>query len=466
MPCPSVFVRLVADNCNLNGPALYCGGDLDANANYGAFYLNANDASNHDANIGARLIVWTHCFCFMRYGFSTPIGENTVIRTGLSSAARKAPRQTRRVQILKRKGNLLPALISDENIRRAIREVNRTHRYGRHHRKNRCVAWVEQTEAERVEELRHILRDGFPPSAARRRQLYDQSSRKWREIYEPKLWPDQYVHHALVQVIQPIILRRMDRWCCGSIPGRGPHYGARAIKRWMRTDHKGTRYCATLDIRHFYQSLTPETVMERIGSLIKDRRVLALCRETLADGVPIGSYCSQWYANAVLEPLDQYIHTLAEVRHYTRYMDNMTLFGPNKRKLRRAVAGVSAWLERHGLSLNGSRQIFPVRARMPDAMGYRYGRGYTLLRKRTVLRFKRACRRAYRRISGGQKPTVRQAMAIMSRAGALRHCNGEGILRVYLAPLGIRRLKSIIRREAVVAYGLHGGDRAALPRGA
>ena len=55
MPCPSVFVRLVADNCNLNGPALYCGGDLDANANYGAFFLAAGDASVRYADFGARL---------------------------------------------------------------------------------------------------------------------------------------------------------------------------------------------------------------------------------------------------------------------------------------------------------------------------------------------------------------------------------------------------------------------------
>lgn len=45
----------VADYCNLNGPALYCGGALVAHAAFGAFYLNANGASRHGAVIGARL---------------------------------------------------------------------------------------------------------------------------------------------------------------------------------------------------------------------------------------------------------------------------------------------------------------------------------------------------------------------------------------------------------------------------
>ena len=45
----------VADYCHLGGPALYCGGDLGADAYYGAFCLGAYDASNLDASIGARL---------------------------------------------------------------------------------------------------------------------------------------------------------------------------------------------------------------------------------------------------------------------------------------------------------------------------------------------------------------------------------------------------------------------------
>lgn len=349
---------------------------------------------------------------------------------------------------MKRAGNLTPILLSDENILTAIRDVNRTHRRGRHNRPNRCVLWVEATLQERVEELRAILRDGFTPSPARRRVIYDESSRKEREIYEPKLWPDQYVHHALIQAIQPSIMRGMDYWVCGSIPGRGAHHGIRGIKRWMREDVKGTKYCASLDIHHFYQSLQPRVVMHRMKQLIKDRRVLELIRETLADGVPIGSYCSQWYANAVLGPLDRMIRTLPGVSHYTRYMDNFTLFGPNKKLLRKAAAAIETWLNRCGMALNRSRQVFPTKSRTPDAMGYRFGRGYIIPRKKNVLRFKRACRRAMKRIAAGKLPTVRQAQSLLSRKGYLKHCCARRLIVEWFNPIGEHMLKQIIRRAA------------------
>lgn len=352
---------------------------------------------------------------------------------------------------MKRAGRLTPILIGDENILEAIREVNRTHRQGRHHRPNKTVLWVERTLPERVEELRGILRDGFTPSPARRRVIYDVSSRKEREIYEPRLWPDQYVHHALIQVISPVILRGMDAWVCGSIPGRGSHYGARGIRRWMRSDVRRTKYCCTMDIRRFYQSLQPRVVMYRMRQLIKDRRVLALISETLTDGVPIGAYCSQWYANAVLEPLDRFIRSRAGVAHYVRYMDNFTVFGPNKKQLRRLIADVDGWLRRCGMQLNRSRQVFPIKSRMPDAMGYRYGRGYVLPRKKNVLRFKRACRRALKRIRQGLQPTLRQAQSLISRRGYLMHCCARRLLREWFEPIGEGRLKQIIRENSRTA---------------
>lgn len=352
---------------------------------------------------------------------------------------------------MKRAGNLTPVLLSDENILAAIKEVNRTHRRGRHHRPNKCVQWVERTLQERVEDLRAILRDGFKPSPARRRIIYDQSSRKEREIYEPRLWPDQYIHHALIQVIAPIIMRSMDYWVCGSVPGRGTHHGAKGIRRWMREDIKGTKYCAQLDIYHFYQTLQPRIVMYRMRQIIKDNRVLALIEETLADGVPIGSYCSQWYANAVLEPLDRMIRALPGVSHFVRYMDNFTLFGPNKKLLRKAAVEIDTWLRRCRMCLNRSRQVFPTKSRMPEAMGYRYGRGYVLPRKKNVLHFKRACLRVMKRLEVGKLPTLRQAQGLLSRKGYMKHCCSRRLIVQWYDPIGEKLLKQIVRAEAMRA---------------
>ena len=71
------------------------------------------------------------------------------------------------------------------------------------------------------------------------------------------------------------MMRGMDDFCCGSIRGRGTIYGVKAIKKWMKNDKSGTRWCAELDIYHFYEQLSAEVVMDRMRELIKDRGYLA-----------------------------------------------------------------------------------------------------------------------------------------------------------------------------------------------
>lgn len=370
---------------------------------------------------------------------------------------------------MQRVGHLFEKLISDENLMQAINEVNATHHWHTHHRPNSCTAWVEETKAERVAELRQVIVEGFeqkPPKVTRR---WDASARKWRTVSEPAQWPDQYVHHALIQVLQPIFMRGMDFYCCGSIKKRGPHHGRKAIERWMERDPKGTKYEFSGDIKQFYQSLRPEVVMARMRQLIKDRRVLDLIWRIVKDGVLIGAYTSQWFANTVLQPLDQMIRQSGYAAHYVRYMDNLTIFGPNKRKLRKLHALVESWLNAHELRLKDDWQIFRTvtksgkkpeelkaprrgvkreKRRMPDAMGYRYGRGYTLPRKHNLLRIKRAVERYRKRRDRGQRTLAGNAHSLISRMGQLKHCNNYNLYRmIYRGERIQRELKNIIRQQ-------------------
>ena len=205
---------------------------------------------------------------------------------------------------MKRVGDLWSTVVSDDNLSEAIDEVNRTHRWHRKHRPNRCTIWVEQTKAERIKDLRRILEQGFVQSKPRHIRRYDASAQKWRDIHEPRQWPDQYIHHALIQAIQPVLMCAMDPYCCGSIRKRGADLCRKSIKKWVGKGDKRTKYCFQCDIYHFYDSLTPEVVMYRMRQLIKDHRVLNLIEATVKDGIFIGAYTSQWYANTILQPLD------------------------------------------------------------------------------------------------------------------------------------------------------------------
>lgn len=360
---------------------------------------------------------------------------------------------------MKRTNNIWGVLISDDNLSLAIDEVNRTHHWYGNHRPNRCTAWVELTKRERIDDLRSILNAGFRQHAFRMRPRYDASSQKWRETNEPKQWPDQYIHHALIQAITPTLMRGMDPYCCGSIRSRGSSKARKSISKWMKSDIKGTKYCLQCDIYHFYPSLASDVVMARMRELIKDGKTLDLIERTLFEGVKIGAYTSQWYANTVLQPLD---HMIREgdfrISHYERYMDNFTIFGPNKRKLHRLLAAMSEWLGERGLSIKTDWQIFRTasnipgkaqrhqRGRRPAAVGFRYGRGYTLLRKRNLLRLNRALSRYRKRRRSRNAITFRMASGLLSRLGQLTHCNSVAIYRRLLRGERIQRqLKIIIR---------------------
>ena len=320
---------------------------------------------------------------------------------------------------MKRARNLFEKLVSDENLTLAIDEVNRTHRWHPHHKPNRVVRWVDETKQERVAELREIIERGFEPSPATPKRRWDKSAGKWRNIYEPRLWPDQYVHHALVQALQPAMMRGMDPWCCGSIRGRGIHYGRRAMAKWNKNDPKGTRWCAELDIHHFYESLRPDVVLDRMRQLVKDHRVLDLVERVTRNGILIGAYCSQWFANTTLQPMDHLIRESGlRISHYIRYMDNITIYARSKRTLDKVIRLVDQWLRQHGMRLKDNWQKFRTDDRLPCALGYRYGRGYTLLRKRNLFRMARQLRRYYRKIRRRQrlvKPKTQRALKCVVR---------------------------------------------------
>lgn len=345
---------------------------------------------------------------------------------------------------MKRVKNLFPILISDDNIKQAIRDVNKSHRRTRRGL-NRTVIWIESTLEERVRELRNIVIKGFKPSRPKVTRRYDHNAKKIRTITEPKLWPDQYIHHMLVQALMPVMMRGMDYWCCGSIKGRGLKRGQTGIRKWLKNDQKHTKYCAELDIHHFYESILPSIIESRFRSLINDERVMKLIKVSIQDGVMIGAFHSQWFANVLLQPLDHYIREVLHVPHYLRYMDNLTLFHSNKRVLHKAVRAISDYLNSICLRLKPNWQVYKVSSRPVSALGYRYQGTRFMLRKPVLLRLKRKYRSLHFRLHNNLVLTSKMASGMLSRLSLLTITTTRELKNRYLKLKFIRLLKAIIK---------------------
>ena len=224
------------------------------------------------------------------------------------------------------------------------------------------------------------------------------------------------------------------------------------ISSALRNDPKGTKYAAELDVAHYYPSISIRRLIWMLARKIKDNRFLRLVYsilESCGGGLAIGYYICQWLANFYLEGLDRYIMSLPGVKYMTRYMDNITLLGPNKRKLHKARALIAAYMrDRLGLQMKENWQIYPTKKRMVSAVGFRFSRTHIILRKRNFLRFTRQCRRAQKRIREWKPISFHLAAGLLSRIGQLRHCDSFKIRKKYVDPIGVRILKEVVRNES------------------
>lgn len=347
-------------------------------------------------------------------------------------------------------------LISDNNLKIAIETVCKSHRWVHFpNKRNKTTVWLEETINERIQELKNMIINGFEPSPVTKKRRYDVNAGKWRDISEPRLYPDQCVHHAFIQALEPVMMRGMDKWCCGSIKSRGMSYGIDAIKKWMKRP-KGSKWCIEMDIHHFYDSLEPARVVGRMRRLIKDRKTLDLIERVTKDGILIGAFCSQWFANVFLQPLDLLIRQVGAT-HYIRYMDNFTVFTDRKRTADKIIKATQDWLENNGLKLKGNVQKFSIYKRAPNAMGYRFFKGYTLIRKKTLLRTKRQLKRFYQMRERAKYIPVKFAQGLLSRLGLFRRCNCFTIYRKYVKKHTQRHLKDIVRKELYKWKNMYSG---------
>lgn len=279
---------------------------------------------------------------------------------------------------------------------------------------------------------------------------------KKREIRKIRFF-DQVIHHIVVKACYEVFTRSMYEFCCGSVPDRGIHYGKRYIERWIRNDNKNTKYCCQMDIRHYFDSVDHEVLKRLLRHKITDRRMLWLLDEIIDScetGIPLGYYTSQWFANFFLEGLDHYIKEQLHVKYYVRYLDDMVIFGRNKKELHKARAAIAAYLENNlRLQMKGNYQVFRLdyitkagehKGRALDFMGFRFWRDRTTLRKSLMLRI---CRKA-KRIGRKPRPTYYDAAAMLSYMGWIKNSDTYRMYEERIKPqVSVKQMKQIVSKN-------------------
>ena len=268
-------------------------------------------------------------------------------------------------------------------------------------------------------------------------QIQDGITHKRRTIIVPTL-EELVVQHCIINALKPMFMQGMYEHSYASLPKRGAHKGKKVLEKWIRHDSKNTKYILKMDIHHFFDSVPHSILKEKLAKCIKDEQMLNLLFEIIDvtdAGIPLGFYTSQWFSNWYLQELDHYIKEHLHAVHYVRYMDDMVIFGNNKKVLHRIRQDIDNYLNQNfGLELKGNWQVFLFdwkdRGRDLDFIGFRFFRNRTILR-RTIMY--KASRKALK-ISKKENPTIYDTRQMLSYLGWLDCTDTYNMYKKWIKP--------------------------------
>jgi hypothetical protein len=173
-------------------------------------------------------------------------------------------------------------------------------------------------------------------------------------ITDPKLrvistapFEQRIMHHAIMNVIEPVLDRPMIYHSYACRKGKGTH----AAVLYAFNQSKSKPCFLKLDVRKYFDSIDHETLKMQLRRLIKDSRVIFLLDgiidsyKTLpGKGVPIGNLTSQFFANMYLACLDHFILEQLRPLAYCRYMDDFVLWTSSMPELKNMFANINNFL--------------------------------------------------------------------------------------------------------------------------
>jgi len=322
---------------------------------------------------------------------------------------------------MKRYGNLYEQVCSPENLVLAYQKA----------RKGKATTYGVRLFDKHLEKNMNKLHDELVAETYRTSEysvftIYDP---KEREIYRLPFC-DRVVHHAIMNIMEPIWTSIFIQHTYSCIKGRGIHAVLMAIKRDLK-DVSNTKYCLKMDVRKFYPNIDHEILKSILRKKIKDSRLLNLLDGIIdsAPGVPIGNYLSQFFANLYLAYFDHWMKETKHFKYYYRYADDIVILYDDKTYLHDLLYEITAYLKNElNLQLKGNYQVFPVNSRGIDFVGYKFYHTHILMRK-TIK--KRLCRKAAK-LNKKDIDVKSYKMQIAPWIGWASHCNSKHLLKKVL----------------------------------
>ncbi len=277
-------------------------------------------------------------------------------------------------------------------------------------------------------------------------------------IHEPKPrlisaapFRDRIVHHAVVNVLEPIYERRFvfDSYACRR--GKGTHRAIRRAQYFLRR----YRYYLKTDIVRFFPSVDHSVLQQLVRRTIRDARLMGLLDQIIDSGcdvltdeapqqwfsgdslldvlrpkgLPIGNLTSQFFANVLLDPIDHFLVGHTGTRGCIRYADDLLIFGDSKQALWDVLASLTSQLQELRLQLHPDKTHVSPSSRGVKFLGLTVSGDSSRLTQDAARRFNRKRRRLQFEFATGQRSLASIRESLTAWQAHVARCCDIGLQR-------------------------------------
>ena len=248
--------------------------------------------------------------------------------------------------------SLMEEVVTDENCALALAAVKR----------NKGAAGIDRMTTKELEKhlqahwekiRAKLLAGTYVPSPVRKVEI-PKPSGGTRMLGIPTV-QDRCIQQMVLQALTPIFDPQFSESSYGFRPGRSAQDAVRAAQKYAQ---EGKNWVVDIDITKFFDHVNHDILMGRIGSVIRDKRLLGLIgkylrRGAMVDGVvtaseegtPQGGPLSPLLANIYLDALDKELDQRGH--SYCRYADDCNIYVNSQAAAERTLASVQNWIEKH-----------------------------------------------------------------------------------------------------------------------
>lgn len=353
---------------------------------------------------------------------------------------------------MKRHGNLYSKVCDFDNLLLAARKAQRGKRF-----KANCRNFNLDLEKNLFSIRKELREKTYNPGHYNRFRIFEPKER----IISAAPYRDRVVHHALVNVIEPIFDRSMIYDSYANRTTKGTH---KAVNRFTEFSRK-RRYVLKMDVVRYFPNIDHEILMRAVEKRIKDKDILWLTGVILDSGrekedhgclsyfrgddlfaplerkkgLPIGNLTSQLFANIYLDGFDHYVKERLRRKHYIRYMDDMAVFDSSKERLRDVRLAMIQFLEELRLIVHVNRAQYQPVSQGTDWLGYRIYPTHRRLRKSNIKRFRQRFEQMSEEYRKGVVDMEKVKSSVMSWIGHAKHADSYNLRKKIFSGISFQR---------------------------